>query len=109
MRALYLSCASLLVFAACSKDDDPPDQPNACTPSLESTLNGVTLKNPDRDPSGCHELINPAGDPMATCERKTPDFSCVGRQITGGVSVNVTLRGCVTTFGLGADSDDLTV
>lgn len=110
MRALLLSCASTtLLFAACSKDPvDPPD-PAMCTANLETVASGVTLKNPDRDPSGCHEIANPAGDPMTVCERKTPDFACVGRQVSRGVSVNVTLRGCVTTFGLGADSDDLTV
>lgn len=114
MRTLSVSLCVILgaTVLSCSDDgngEDPP--PSTACNNVEGTLTAgpVTVKKPDREPAGCKEVADPGGDPAFRCEQKTPDFACVGREVTGGPSVNVTLRGCVTTFGLGADSYDLTV
>jgi hypothetical protein len=74
--------------------------------NIEGTVSAGSLmiRKPDREPEGCVEVDNPSGDPARICQKKEPDLACVGQSVNGGAPVNVTLKGCVTTFGLGADS-----
>ncbi|MCC7386808.1 MAG: hypothetical protein IT384_33540 [Deltaproteobacteria bacterium] len=110
-RIVWPLVSIALGAAACGGGGNTPPPPPACA-NVEGTLSvaGLELKKPDRDAVACVEGPNPkGGTPALLCERKVPDFSCVGTPAPTGTPVNVTFRGCLSIFGLGANYVDLTV
>lgn len=105
--ALLLALVSLV---GCSSGTDTPD-PEVCTNvSGTITADGLDIRKPDEDAKGCTVVPNPSGvTPANICMEKSPDLSCVGAADPLGTPALVTFTGCVASFGLSAQSDDLTV
>lgn len=101
---------ALPLLAACSGSDDGDDtsKPPLCldiTGDIDAS--GLSLKRPERAARGCR--YSPVNDEMAQCEEIDADFSCLGQPAPLGTPINVTFTGCVSSFGLEAQSDDLVV
>jgi hypothetical protein len=102
----------LLLLAACSDDGDaPPDPPpgEVCL-NLSGTVDadGLPIRKPEEVVDGCTAAPG-TSEGSRICERKPPDLSCVGETAPLRSPVRVTFVGCVSSFGLEAQSDDLTV
>jgi len=109
MKLKALSFAAIL--ASCG--GDPPVTPpaNTCT-SVEGTVTAgpLSIRRPTRVVNGCKPIPVPgATEGEEQCEEIAPDLSCLGKPRTPGVPINVTFRGCVSTFGINATSYGLTV
>ena len=106
VRKAFLILAVLVMAAACGdKDNGDGPTPTVCA-DVEGTVesSGLEIRKPDQEVAACRVVPNPAGgSPGNVCEKKAaPDLSCVGKTSTvGGASVDVTMKGCVETFGLG--------
>ena len=97
-----------LAFACTSGDDDTDDKPQICN-SLPPTVDaeGISLNTPDREVKGCrYEAVD---DETARCTEIQADLSCLGNSEPLGSPLTVTFAGCVSSFGLEAQSNDLTV
>jgi hypothetical protein len=65
------------------------------------------VKRPEREAKGCtYEAVDAE---TARCKEKAPDLSCLGQVEPLGNPIEVTFTGCVSSFGLEAQSDALTV
>jgi len=108
LRALCLFAIPLL-FACNSGDDDGTDDNTATCQNLPSRIDasGLMLNVPDREVKGCRYQTVDAE--TARCMEIAPDLSCVGRAEPFGSPLQVTFVGCVNSFGLEAQSNDLTV
>ncbi|MFO0724909.1 MAG: hypothetical protein U1E65_14105 [Myxococcota bacterium] len=109
--ALRWSLATTLL-ASCGGGTTPMTEQCLNVSGTVNAATGVEIKKPTKEPSGCHIVPNPNTANMQVkniCQQKAPDLSCVGQPKARGTSYNVTFRGCVKTFGLGATSFGLTV
>lgn len=74
------------------------------------TQEGLTIRKPEADALGCTVVTNPAGStPPNVCMRKAPEIDCLAIAEPLGRPINVIFTGCVASFGLEAQSDDLSV
>ena len=120
MRVGYLAVIASLAVAACDKDSTGPG-PGAGTdaggPAVCRNIEGVVdakdglqIRKPEASAAVCIEQTNPAGQPERHCvPDDTPDFACIGMADPLGTPSTVTFKGCVETFGIGAESDGLVV
>lgn len=101
----------VLVLAACGTSDGTTNPPDQCVNiSGTITVGGLEVRKPEADAAGCKKIVDvPGEEPKSHCEKKVPDLSCVGMSAPRTTPINVTFRGCVTTFGLGGESVGLTV
>lgn len=101
---------ALPLLAACSGDDDGDDtsKPPLCLDiSGDIDAGGLSIKRPEREARGCRYSAVDAD--TAQCEEIEPDFSCLGESAPLGTPIDVTFTGCISSFGLEAQSDDLVV
>lgn len=105
-----LPFAAIAGLSACS-DNNGEDPPTGCINITGSVSeDGLSIRRPEEDAAGCIETVSTTpGAPPLICEKKEPDFSCKGMNEPLGTSHRVTFTGCVTSFGLSAQSDALTV
>jgi hypothetical protein len=93
---------------SCSSGEDPPETCSNISGAI--TEQGLTIRKPEEDVAACREVANPnPGAVKTVCEKVTPDLACVGTSEPFGAPIMVTFTGCVASFGLEAQSDDLTV
>lgn len=112
-RILLLGAVSALVACSGSGDDgDDNINPPVCFDvSGNETVAGLDIRRPEEPVRGCTGIDGSREDERV-CMEKTPDLSCHGEALPTGVDrtpVMVTFTGCVSSFGLEAQSDDLTV
>jgi len=106
--------ASLAVLAAACGGETNNNNTNNNTSGLcfditgTENVDGLELRRPEEEVDGCHG-IDGATEEERLCEEKAPDLSCLGQSEPLGTPINVTFTGCVNSFGLEAQSDDLTV
>ncbi|MCK6551973.1 hypothetical protein L6R52_39445 [Myxococcota bacterium] len=106
--AFPLALASLV---GCSSGGTDTPDPEVCT-NVSGTVSadGLDIRKPEEDAKGCTVVPNPSAvTPENVCMEKEPDFSCVRQADPLGTPALVTFTGCVASFGLAAQSDDLTV
>lgn len=102
--------AATALLCSCGNKADPMTEQCSAISGTVTAVAGVDIKKPTKEPAGCHEIPKPGStEDKHICEMKAPDLSCVGVPVARQASVNVTFRGCVKTFGLGATSFGLTV
>ncbi len=108
LKTPLLVLALPLLFACNSGDDGTDDGTPTCQ-NLPARIDaaGLSLNVPDREVNGCHYKAIDADN--AECEQKDPDLSCLGVNEPLGTPIAVTFTGCVNSFGLAAQSDNLTV
>ena len=106
--------ATLAVLAAACGGETTNNNTNNNTSGLcfditgTENVDGLELRRPEEEVDGCHG-IDGATEEERLCEEKAPDLSCLGQSEPLGTPINVTFTGCVNSFGLEAQSDDLTV
>lgn len=71
-------------------------------------VEGLAIQRPAREVDGCRAVPGDSADEQV-CEQIEPDLSCLGNTEPLGTPINVIFTGCVASFGLEAQSDDLTV
>jgi hypothetical protein len=108
LRVLPLAAIAFSFSCSDNNGDMPPDTCTNITGSV--TEDGLSIRRPEEDAAGCIETVSTTpGAPPLVCEKKEPDLSCKGMVEPLGTSHRVTFTGCVTSFGLSAQSDALTV
>ncbi|MEQ9502303.1 MAG: hypothetical protein RIT81_35865 [Deltaproteobacteria bacterium] len=111
-HVLSLAFGSALLTVACSggsTDDDDTTRPGLCLDVSGSTdVGGLAIRNPESEVAGCRGVDGSSAE-VRVCEEKAPDLSCVDMSEPLGTSVDVTFTGCVSSFGLDAQSDGLVV
>lgn len=111
-HVLTFVLGAALVATGCSGDDNGDDDKTGGGLCLNVTGNltesGLTIKKPEANVSGCRGVDGSAAD-VRICQEKAPDLSCHGMPEPYGTSVDVTFTGCVSSFGLEAQSDGLVV
>jgi hypothetical protein len=111
LKRLFCLFAVPLAFACSGSSDDTTDDdgmPMTCQ-NLASKIDatGLSLNVPDREVSGCrYEAVDPE---TARCMEIEPDLTCLGQNEPLGTPLLVTFTGCVNSFGLEAQSNDLTI
>ncbi len=116
MRALLrraVPAAGLLALTACGGSDTTTNNdnngPGLCFDiSGSEDVNGLSIKRPGEEVNGCTAIDGSTEDEQL-CQETTPDLSCLGQTEALGSPINVIFTGCVNSFGLEAQSDDLTV
>lgn len=112
MRVFSRMAPLLFLSFACSSSDDGPDSGVETCTNISGTVEngGVSIRKPEEDVDGCKEVASTTpGAPPLVCEKTTPDLSCAGQSEPLGTPINVIFTGCVSSFGLEAQSDGLTV
>ena len=102
---------SMLTFVTCGKDDGGGmNAPTQCVNVTGTVMAGaLEIRRPEADPAACKEVDHPTDPEARECEGTTLDLSCIGTKEPFSTPAMVTMRGCVDTFGLGADSYGLTI
>jgi hypothetical protein len=105
MSNVHRTVFALAFLAGCSGSSGTNTDaglPPICA-NIEGNLmqDGLTIRKPDADAVGAHEIPNPSGsNPVNVLTMKTPDVSCIGMHQARGTSIKVHLRGCVDAFGV---------
>lgn len=108
--SLSASLSALLVASCSSGGDTPPVEGCSNISGEVSAPGGLAIRKPEEDVAGCREVPGTtSGGAERVCEKKEPDLSCVGASEPFGTPILVTYTGCVASFGLEAQSNDLTV
>jgi hypothetical protein len=96
---------------SCSSDEGgtPPPSPEVCL-NISGALDagGLSIRKPEEAVNGCTGVPG-STEESRICRQKAPDLSCVGQAAPVRAPLSVTFVGCVSSFGLEAQSDDLTV
>jgi hypothetical protein len=71
------------------------------------TAEGVSIFRPTGEPRACSHLVTTEGE--SSCVEKAADLSCLGVSDPRTAPINVTMRGCVSTFGVEGTSSGLSV
>jgi hypothetical protein len=117
MRSTSLSLAAVAALAVACGGEDPNNNNNAnnnnntglCLDiSGSESVDGLSIRRPEDAVDGCHGVAG-ANEEERLCQQKAPDLTCVGQMEPLGTPINVTFTGCVNSFGLEAQSDDLSV
>lgn len=114
MRSLLrITLTGSLALAACSGDDGGDDDDGPITGVCQNVTgseeqDGLSIRRPTANVAGCTSVEGSSAD-VRVCQEKTPDLSCLGTMTPLGTSVDVTFTGCVSSFGLEAQSDGLVV
>lgn len=109
-RLWALTLAPVLALGCGSENgNNPPPGGGLCLNISGSVdASGLSIRKPEEEVQGCRGV--PASLPDARmCEKKAPDLSCLGQSDPLGTPISVIMTGCVKSFGLEAQSDDLTV
>ena len=113
-RTLCLGLVACLAACSGSGDDgdDNTNPPICLNVQGSETVAGLEIRRPEANYAGCRGIDGSREDERI-CEEKVPDLdSCFGQAPDPGVDRTprtVTLTGCVASFGLEAQSDDLLV
>lgn len=108
-RTVHSGLCLTLIACSGSSDGDPPGTCTNISGSV-TTTDGLSIRRPEEDAAGCKITDNTVSPTPATvCAKKDPDLSCLGVPEPLGTPIAVTYTGCVNSFGLEAQSDDLTV
>ncbi len=71
-------------------------------------VGGLDIRRPESDANGCRETPGATVE-ESSCTEIDPDLSCLATTEPLGTPIDVIFTGCVTSFGLEAPSDNLTV
>ncbi len=112
MQRKFVTLLAIAGTLSCGKTDEPAPGPTACRniEGVAAAAGGLEIRKPEQSAAVCVETDNPSGSPEKHCVvDPTPDFGCFGQSDPLGTPVMVKFKGCVETFGLGAESDGLVV
>ncbi len=107
VRALSVS----LLLLSCNGNDTMMMPPPGICLNIDGTVSagGLQIRKPRAEVNGCSGLDDPNDPELRTCMEQAPDLTCVGNAEPLGAPIMVTFTGCVASFGLDAQSNDLTV